>query len=201
MTIADKLLTLKDDFDRVFEAGKAKGDAAWADKVYVDTVRFDERNNFTLSLPFVPDTVYLFCYDALVLSTPLSYNMILYERSFGKYGAQIGYVNSGLTLSVVSMQNKSVGSYFVFGNGSLTYVTPAVADLQQSLFKDRPYFVFAYRTGLSERELLQNEVDSLGSGGGSVSFSQKRVLDTVSEAEWKSMIAAKQSVGWTFTLI
>ena len=201
MAVSDKLLTLKADFDRVFEAGKAEGDKAWADKVYVGTVRFDERNNFTLSLPFVPDKVLICTYDALALSTPLSYSMILYERSFGKYGAQLGYVNSGLTLSVVSIQNKSVGSYFAFENGSMTYITPAVADLQQSLFKDRPYFVFAYRTGQSDRELLQNEVDSLGSGGGSVSFSQKRVLDTVSEAEWMSMIAAKQSEGWTFTLI
>ena len=61
--------------------------------------------------------------------------------------------------------------------------------------------MLATRSEKSERERLYSEINALGEGGGSITFSEKRVYETVSQEEWEALIAPKRECGWTFVLV
>lgn len=186
----------------VFGAGEGKKDSEWRDKVYVDTVSFNDTNGITVSLPFVPDRFCVISYEALAMSTPYTYYLLVFDRaSFAQRCAQMGIVGETLSLTSAALNNATRDTYFTVSENSVIFTPPQSSYWKTSLWrKGADYFVFAYRSGKSDRQLLEEEIAALPAGGGSVVFSGKRVFETVSEAEWESIIAPARESGWTFAL-
>ena len=203
MSIADKILALKDDFDNVFAAGERAKDAEWQSKVYTGYTSFNDTNSITVELPFMPDRLFIASLDALVMSTPLTYSMLTFDRSsFSDKCAVMNLVDGNLTARFAFISNETRDTFFTVNGNSVTFTPPQSSYYGTSVWRSgAKYLVLAYCSGKTDKERLISEVAALGSGGGSIAFSKNRVMEVLTPTEWEELIAPKRAMGWTFALI
>lgn len=185
----------------VFGAGGAAKDSEWRERVYVGEVGFADTNGITVELPFVPDKLCVISFDALTMSTPYTYYLLAFDRAaFAQRCAQMSLLNDSLSIQSAGLANATRDTYFTVTDNGVTFTPPQSSFFATSLWRSgAKYFVMAYRSGKTDRQLLEEEIAALPADGDSVTFSQKRVLETVTEAEWETLIAAKPN--WSFNLV
>ena len=203
MSLADKLLQVANYVPLVFEAGASVKDAEWRHKVYVGYADFNNTNGIEVSLPFVPDRLLVASVDAAVLSTPLSYSMLTFDRtSFSAQCAVMNLVDQNLTARFAFIGNATRDNFFKVEGSRVSFTPPTSSYYGTSVWRSgAKYLVLAYRSDKSDKERLISEVAALGSSGGSITFSKKRVFEVVTPTEWEDLIKPKRDMGWTFTLV
>lgn len=201
MSIAEKLLAAAENVPLVFESGKAANQAEVDKKIYVGTAYFSDTNSMTVSLPFVPDKMMVFSMAALTMSSPLTYYILTFDRtSFAERCAQMSILDDSLSPYSARILTTSRDKYFKVDENGVTFVPPQSDVWASSLWiGGAPYTVSAYRSGKSDKELLKEQIDVLSEGGGSVTFLQSRVNETVTDEEWATLIATKPN--WTINLV
>ena len=185
----------------VFGAGEAQRDKAWRERVYVSETSFNDTNGITVELPFVPDKLCIISFDAFTMSTASTYYVLLFDRaSFSQRCALQGVVDDTLTVRTATLSNSTRDNYFAVSGGTVTFTPAQSFYWQTGLWRSNAkYAILAYTSGKSDRQLLEEEIAALPEGGGTVTFSQARVLETVTETEWEELITAKGN--WTFNLV
>lgn len=203
MSLAEKIIAAASNVPLVFAAGESAANAEWQSKFYVGYADFADTNGITVELPFVPDRLFVASLDALVMSTPLTYSMLTFDRtSFSERCATMNLVDGGLTARFAFIGNATRDTYFKVDGCRVTFTPPKSSYYGTSLWRSgAKYLVLAARSEKSERERLYCEVNALGEGGGSITFSEKRVYETVAQDEWEALIAPKRECGWTFVLV
>ena len=193
MSIADKLSEIASDLPRVFEAGEKKHTARYKTAL----VAGDGTNIISFEVPFEPDCVFVTAHGAeATTSVSGAMQMIFDIRSFANIGGMYRVrQNSKNTQGAIS--SASGKNYFRIADGLCSVEVPSVLN---SVYPNGvQYIITAVKyTDKSDRELLYDEISMLADMGGAVEYSSARVLATVSEEEWQTLIASKPNR--TFTL-
>ena len=200
MSLADKLLQVANNMPLVFGAGEAKSDKAWRERVYVTEVEMSDTNSIDIELPFIPDRLCLFSFDAKAMSTALTYYTLTFDRvSFSQRCAVMGTIGDNLAINTAGLNNSTRDNYFTVSENGVKFAPPQSSYWKTSLWRSgHKYKLVAIRTGKTDREMLEEEVAALPNVSSSISFSQKRVLETVTAEEWAAIIATKPNVTFAF---
>jgi hypothetical protein len=201
MTVAEKLTEIADNMPLVYAAGAAEREKELAQKYYIGEIEGKDSNTLTLDLPFLPDSVSVCTFGALAMSTGLTYNMFtLNRRAFGKRVAAMGLLDGSLTNRFAAINMSAADNYIAVDGNRILFTPPQSSYYATSLWRSGVrYLVTAVRSDKSDTELLAEEIAELSDEGGSITFSEKRIGETVSDEEWAELIAAKPN--WTFELI
>lgn len=188
MAIADKLITLKEDFDKVFEAGEKKHISRYATAFKVG----DGGTVMSFDCSFEPDFISVSYHGAEAMAADESLLQIqCSKRAF----ARIAGVYRGIYGSEIkhgSMSAKGLPKYFRYQDGVCTVEIPSLSSFRAEFLANVNYICVAVKyTDKSDRELLEEEIAMLPDTGAPLEYSEVRVLATITEAEWDALIATK----------
>ena len=193
MNIADMLLEIANDLPRVFAAGEAKHTSRYVSGLALG----DGTKVITIDSPFEPDCFFVTAHGADANSAKNSVLQMFFDRrTFARIGGfyrinQNGSVGNG------NFTTASGGNYLYYADGKCVFEIPS--SLGVTFVNGAQYAVAAVKiTDKSDRELLEEEISLLEESGDALSYSSARVLATVSEEEWQTLIATKPNR--TFTL-
>ena len=194
MSVADKLLTVANNVSRVFAAGEAKHTARYAAAIAVgDGTRF-----MSFAVPFEADLFCVAAHGAEALSNSNSVLQLVFDsRAFAKRGGCYRILQDGAP-SGGYFSSATGGNYFKVADGICTVEAPA--SLGVNFINGTQYACTAVKyTDKSDGELLEEEIALLSDTGEVLEYSSARVLSTVTEEEWQTLIANKPNR--TFTLV
>lgn len=197
--IADAIRGLVGGTDLLSLDGMAESVSDYASRVCIKEVSFSDTNSITVPLPFKAEKVLIFSFNALNTSTPSTYLSVLFDNvSFSDRCATMSVSDSNKSVRNIVIGITSRTKYFAVSDSEFTLTPSQSSYWATSLWRGGKYLVVAYRSGKSERELLEAQIADLSDEGGEITFSQERVLEVVTEEEWQTLIATKPN--WTFTL-
>ena len=193
MNTALKLLTIANNVPLVYAAGEKKHTSKYATAF----VTGDGTNTISFDVPFEPDAVFVTYHGADVFAVANSALTAVFDfRSFASNAGvlRVRRNSSNMQANVSAVNGKTVFNV-VDGNCTVTvpsaYGTPFLSGTQ--------YVCTAVKcTDKTDRELLEEEIALLPNSARTVEYSSARVLDTLTEAEWQTLIATKPNI--TFTL-
>ena len=193
MSVAEKILLLKEDFDNVFAAGEGKHTSRYSVTLAVG----DGTNSVTFSVPFEPDCIFVTTHGADATASDNSVlQMVFDKRAFARYGGMYRVRRDGANTQG-AMASATGGNYFRWADGVCTVEAPS--SLGVNYTSGAQYVCTAVKyTDKSDKDLLSEEIQSLADSGETLSYSQKRINETVTDAEWQTLIALKPNR--TFTL-
>ncbi|MBQ6892640.1 MAG: hypothetical protein IJN48_00395 [Clostridia bacterium] len=184
----------------VFAAGEAVSDEKHNALYKVDMKQGSGTGTMEFDCPFEPDAVYIATWSPLFANTENMFHFCLADfRSFARQSGFLKYFTTSILTSMIS--SSSLGNILKYENNKLAFVAPS--SLSSVTFRDCVNYVFiaVKYTDKDDYTLLAEEVALLPSGGGSVTFSEKRINETVTEEEWEEMIAPAREAGWTISLV
>lgn len=193
MSIADKLTTIAENEQKVYEAGEKKHTSRYATAFVVG----DGTKNISFDCPFEPDYIVVQYHGADASSATASLTAMQFDRrSFAVNG---GFYSVRLTSkNYIGTVGSATGkTYFKWADGICEVIIPST--LNVTYIDGCQYICIAVKyTDKGDRELLEEEVRLLADTGDTVEYSKTRVNDTVTDAEWQTLIATKPNR--TFTL-
>ena len=193
MSLADKLLEVANNLPRVFEAGEQKHKMRYQSVL----IRGNGTGALQFDCPFKPDYILVAAHDADAHSAVNSVILAAFDfRTFAMVGGFLRTRQSG------SYKNNAVTAttgvnYFLWADGLCTVAPPSSYNVVYPT--DVRYICTAVRyTDKSDKELLEEEIALLADTGGTIQYSESRINETVTDAEWQALIAQKS--GRTFAL-
>ena len=206
MSIADKLTTIADNQQRVYDAGKTFAENQCALKHFTADFYGNDQYSYTINIPFEPDMIIVYGFDPMLL---VGQNQAFFFaadlRAFGLAGGYNVVHTTGQNVYPQMNTSKSVLTRYSRdndGNVTLTNMTaPVGTETVKGLFSSTlKYTIIAYKyTDKTDQELMTEFISSLSdSESGSLTFNKDKVNAAFTDAEWNALIATKPK--WTFTL-
>ena len=177
--------------------GYTEGEAKHTARYATACVTGNGTNALSFSVPFAPDCVTVTYHGADAMSASNAALTAVFDfRCFAALGGALRVRRNGSNMQAnVSSANGS--TVFKLADGVCTVTIPAAYGTP--FLTGTQYICAAVKyTELSDKELLAEEIALLADTGGAIEYSSARVLGTVSEAEWQTLIAQKPNR--TFTL-
>lgn len=201
MSIAEKLVQLKTDFDNVYSAGVLAEAHRISLRRYINTQSGNDTTAITANIPFKPDVITVICFSPLVLSRAKAFCSFTYDlRSFGQLAAT-ATVSTGSTLKLSMFTHSSAQSKCVFADNGDVTISKIGSSSEIAVFaSDMQYVIIAEKyTDKSDAELISDFVNALPDTGGAVTISKIKVESAFTSAEWNALIAKKPNR--TFSLV
>ena len=203
MTIAEKLTTVAENQQRVYDAGKAKAEGQCALKHFTAEFYGNGGNSHTINIPFEPDVITVFGYaPTLLTGTNQVFIFTADLRAFGIAGGYAVIHSTGTAMLSVMFTTKSISSrYSRADNGDITLSNISTGDGEKGSFaSDIKYTIVAEKyTDKTDKELITEFINGLNSSGtGTLTLSKTKVNAAFTDAEWNTLIANKPS--WTFVM-
>ena len=192
MSIAEKLLTIANNVPRVHLAGEKKHTARYAAALATG----DGTNVISFDVPFEPDYISVMRHGADAEAAQYSVRQLTLDaRSFARIGGLYMIRKDGSN-SHGNFSSATAKNYFRWADGGCTVGVPAA--LGVPYVDGAEYICVAVKyTDKSDYELLCDEISLLADEGKALSYSSARVLGTVTEEEWQTLIAQKPSRDFT----
>lgn len=194
MSIADKLLEIANNVPLVYAAGEKKHTSRYATAF----VTGDGTNTISFAVPFEPDAVFVTYHGADVFAVANSALTAVFDfRSFAEQAGvlRVRRNSSNMQANVSAATGKTV---FNVADGGCTVTLPSAYGTP--FLNGTQYVCTAVKyTDKSDRELLEEEIALLPNTARTIEYSSARVLSTLTQAEWETLISTKQGI--TFTLV
>lgn len=205
MSIADKLTTIAENQQRVYDAGKAVAEHKCALKHFTAEFYGNDQTSYTINIPFEPDIVMLVAQDPTVLTaTNNVFSFFADIRAFGMVGGTIVGHTTGTQLINMAMTSKSIFTrYSRAENGDVTLTNMTINDGNKpdGIFPSnvKHTLVAAKYTDKTDKVRITEFVNGLSSSGsGSLTINQDKVNASFTTAEWNALVATKPN--WTFVM-
>lgn len=192
MSIAEKLVTIANNMPLVFEAGEKKHTSRYATALVVG----DGGNIVSFPCSFEPDFISVSYHGADAMASDNSMLLIsANKKAFARISGMHREVRSG-SMMHGNISATGVATYFRYSNGTCTVEAPA--SLGAYYTNNTQYVCVAVKyTDKSDRELIEEEIALLSETGATLEYSRTRVLATMTQAEWETLIATKPNRSFT----
>lgn len=208
MSITEKLTTIAENQQKVYDAGFASAEAICSQKHYVTTVTGNGMTSIGFHVPFRPDALLVFVSEvgmygntamdsgflAMAQFDPAGFGMIGGRYTcFFSSGEKLTLVTTTSMLSRYSRSDDGTVTLgnLLFNNGSAT--VPA------AFIDGAEYVIVAVKYAeKSDKERITEYIHSL-SDSGSTTLNRAKVSAAFTDDEWAALIAEKPD--WTFSFI
>lgn len=193
MSIADQLLEVANNIPLVFEAGEKKHIMRYSSVLVVG----NDTGALQFNCPFEPDYIVVTAHGATAQSASNTVVFALFDRrAFARVGGFFR-TRQGGTYKNNASSTETGYAYFACENGICTVSPPSSYNV--TFGNDTQYICAAVKyTDKTDKELLTEEISLLADTGAALEYSKLRINETLTDAEWQTLIATKPNR--TFTL-
>ena len=205
MSIADKLQTVAENQQRVYDAGYEKSQAECQAVHFSTSVFGNGTRRMDFPVPFEPDVFAFICNDAYAADTAYCYRGLIVDfRSACKFEGQMLATNSNGGAGSLSLSPGVISTFTRYENGVVTH--EILGTQYQSYYFPRgvKYSVMAIKYPGEDgatllREQIENLPDQVPSGhSGQLIYYTAAVERYMTTEEWENLIATKPN--WTFVM-
>ena len=200
MSISEKLKTVAENMERVYEAGCREGTATCEAKHYAAVVYGDGTQQLTFSLPFEPDMLYIFTNEPdirtqVAVSAYIEIDFACFGLLAGKVGVTSGSNGTGVYANLLKSNSTVVSMYTRGSDGTVTIQNAGYSNINGGdyVFGDGvPYVVLAVKSEMKDLKTRMTESVRRLTDTKCVAYYQTHKKNAAfTDEEWAALIAEK----------